>query len=207
MLRLFFPMLSIVVLCSQVFSAEPAVMNLMRSKYTTDSFIEAQFQMHIWWGVREREETKNGHLYIAPQNRFRVELGGETMVSDGKIYWQYSKKGAQVVIDNLSKLDLSYHPSQLLSTFLSKYSYRQEKVKDNQTVLNWTADDSSKGSLYADIVIDVITKTGEVTKLKVTDRNGNIQTFTFKKTVFGAKIPKEVFTFEVPDNIQVLDNR
>ncbi|HEX2958980.1 MAG TPA: hypothetical protein VHO70_19250 [Chitinispirillaceae bacterium] len=64
----------------------------MRKKYTTDSFIEAQFQMHTWWSVREREETKNGHLYIAPQNRFRVELGGETMVSDGKIYWQYSKK-------------------------------------------------------------------------------------------------------------------
>ncbi|HEX2958979.1 MAG TPA: outer-membrane lipoprotein carrier protein LolA [Chitinispirillaceae bacterium] len=117
------------------------------------------------------------------------------------------KKGAQVVIDNLSKLDLDYHPSQLLTTFLTKYSYRQSKVSGDKTVLNWTADDSSKESFYTNIVIEVITKSGEITKLKVTDRSGNIQTFTFKKTVFGAKMPKEVFTFEVPDNIQVLDNR
>ncbi len=206
MAKFLFSLLPIVILVSQVFSDEPAVMGMISKKYNAGSFIEAQFQQHTWWSVREKEETKNGRLFIAPQNKFRIELGNDVLASDGNTYWQYNKAANQVVIDNLCNLELSYHPSQLLSTFLTGYSYKEVEKSGNQTVLKWVADDSSK-SQYKEIEIRVVTKSGEVQKLKMTDRNDNVQTYSFKKTVFGAKIPKEVFTFEVPDDVQVLDNR
>ncbi len=206
MAKFLFPLLPIVILVSQVFSDEPAVMKLILKKYTSGSFIEAQFQLHTWWSVRERDETKKGRIFLAPQNSFRVELGNDILVSDGTTYWQYNKAGKQVVIDNFCNLELSYHPSQLLSAFLTGYSYKEVETSAAGTVLKWSADDSTK-SQYKEIEIRVITKSGEVQQLKITDRNDNIQTYSFKKTVFGAKIPKEVFTFEVPEDAQVLDNR
>jgi outer membrane lipoprotein-sorting protein len=96
MTKFLFPLLPIVILVSQVFSNEPAVMKLISKKYTPGSFIEAQFQLHTWWSVREREETKKGKIFLAPQNNFRVELGNDILVSDGKTYWQYNKAGKQV---------------------------------------------------------------------------------------------------------------
>jgi len=206
MAKFLFPLLPIVILVSQVFSAEPEVLKLISNKYSSGSFIEAQFQLHTWWSIREREEVKNGRIFLAPQNNFRVELGNDILVSDGKTYWQYNKAGKQVVIDNFCNLELSYHPSQLLSTFLTGYPYKEVEKSATRTVLKWSADDSTK-SQYKEIEIQVITKSGELQKLKMTDRNDNIQTYSFKKTVFGAKIPKEVFTFEVPEDAQVLDNR
>lgn len=207
MAKFLFSLIPIVILVSQVFSAEPAVMDLIRKRYTANSFIETQFDLHTWWSVREKEENKNGRFFIAPHNNFRIELGNEILVSDGNTYWQYNKKGRQVVIDKFCNLELSYHPSQLLSTFLTKYTYKEVEKSGNQTSLYWSSDDLSKESIYKNIEIRVITKSGEVQELKITDRNGNIQTYSFKKTIFGAKIPKEVFTFEAPDNVQVLDNR
>jgi outer membrane lipoprotein-sorting protein len=206
MTKFLFPLLPIVILVSQVFSNEPAVMKLISKKYTPGSFIEAQFQLHTWWSVREREETKKGKIFLAPQNNFRVELGNDILVSDGKTYWQYNKAGKQVIIDNFCNVELSYHPSQLLSTFLTGYSYKEAEKSATETVLKWSTDDPAK-SQYKEIELRVNTKSGEVQQLKMIDRNDNIQTYIFKKTVFGAKIPKEVFTFEVPEDVQVLDNR
>ncbi len=206
MAKFLFPLLPIVILVSQVFSAEPAIMKLVSNKYSSGSFIEAHFQLHTWWSVRERGEVRNGKIFLGPQDNFRVELGNDILVSDGKTYWQYNKAGKQVIIDNICNLELTYHPSQLLSTFLTGYSYKEVEKSATLTVLKWSDDNSTK-SQYKEIEIQVVTKSGEVQKLKITDRNDNIQTYSFKKTVFGAKIPKEVFTFEVPEDTQVLDNR
>lgn len=189
-----------------VFAAEPAVMPLVRKLYTVNSAMEAQFELKTYWSVREKEETKAGKLSIAPQNRFRVEVGNDLLVSDGQTYWQYSKKTAQVIIKNFSDLDLQMHPSQLLSTFLTNYEYVEKSNSNGVNVLSWNADSENKGG-YTAIEVSVESKTGEVKVLKLTDRNGNIQTYSFKKTVFGAKFSQKVFTFEVPQDAQVLDNR
>jgi outer membrane lipoprotein-sorting protein len=140
------------------------------------------------------------------ENRFRIELGGEVLVSDGSTYWQYSKSSAQVVINNLSELDQSVLPSRILSTYLTQYTYKEKSRTGKETELEWRADSGAQTN-YTAIDIRAVTKTGEVLTLQLTDRNNNIQTYTFKKSTFGAKIPKAVFTFEVPENVQILDNR
>lgn len=207
MVKSLFHLLFLLMITSQVVSAEPAVMALMRKKYSADSFIEVQFELNTWWSIREREEIKKGKLYIAPKDKFRVELGSETVVSDGLQYWHYNSKAAQVIIDYVKNFDPTYQPSKLLSSFLTGYNYKETFHTENETTLQWYADSLASETVYTKIEIQVNTRSGEVKTLKITDRNGNIQTYTFKKTVFGAKIPKEVFTFEVPDDIQVLDNR
>lgn len=207
MYKLSFLLLPIVIFSSKVFSLQPGEIDLINKKYSTESFIEAQFELKIWWNVREKEETKKGHLFLGSKDKFRVNIADETIVSDGLIYWQHSKKGAQVIIDSLSKMDVSTLPSKLLVSFFKNHSFKILEKNGNQTALKWVAGDSSVESSYKEIEISVVSKTGEIKKLKITDRSGNIQTFTFQKTVFNAKIPEEVFTFEVPDNAQVLDNR
>lgn len=197
---------SLILLCFQAYSEEPAVMELVKKKYTPQKTIQALFDMKIYWSVREREEHKSGKLYLAPANRFRVELENEVLVSDGNVFWQFSRRNNQVIIKNLRSVDFSQLPSHLLSTYLTEYSYKEKERTSRETVLFWNADSASE-SFYTAIHVWVSTETGVVNKLQLTDKNENVHTYTFKKTVFGSKIPEKTFTFEVPDGIQVLDDR
>jgi outer membrane lipoprotein-sorting protein len=191
----------------EVFPAEPEIQSLIKKKYNQNATIETQFDLHIWWSVRERKESKKGKLYLAPRDKFRLELGSETVVSDGKDCWQYSKKSGQVIIKNLQDLDLSYHPSKLLSSWLNDYSFTHKGTDGSATILFWKADSLSGNSSWDTIEVHASNKTGVVNELKLTDRNGNIHTYKFNKTSFNSKIPGEVFKFEVPGDAQVLDSR
>jgi outer membrane lipoprotein-sorting protein len=46
-----------------------------------------------------------------------------------------------------------------------------------------------------------------ISKCVMTDRNGNLFTYTFTKTLFGKKIPKEEFEFAIPTTARVIDMR
>lgn len=195
-----------VIFSFQVFSSEPAVLDLIRKKYNSKATIQTQINLIIYWSVREREEKKSGKLYIAPKDKFRVDLGSEILVSDGETYWQYSKKNSQVIIKHLDDIDLSWHPSQLLSTFLTGYSYNEKEKSGSETVLFWNSDKDSE-TFYTEIMVYAETKNGTIKKLRLTDRNRNVHTYIFNKTVFDAKTPAEVFRFEIPDEVQVHDDR
>jgi len=192
---------------AESFSAPATVQSLIRSKYNQNVSLETQFDMHIWWSVRERDEKKSGKLYIAPGDRFRVELESETVVSDGKSFWQYSEKSAQVIIKNLQDLDLSFHPSRLFSTYLSEYSFTEKQNDGSTAVLSWKADSTASKAPWSAIEVHASVKNGTVSELKLTDSSGNVYTYKFRKTVFNPKIPGKVFKFEVPGNAQVHDSR
>ena len=191
--------------CIQAFSAEPALMSQIRKKYNSKSSIHARFDLRIWWSIREKENNRSGDLYLASGNKFRVEMGDETVVSDGKVYWQYNRKSGQVIIKNLQDIDPASLPSQLLSSYFTKYTYTEKERSGTETVLAWDGD-SLSSTPYVSIGVKVETKSGIIKQLKLTDKNDNVNTYTFKKTDFTA-IPDKVFKFEVPDDAQVFDSR
>ena len=190
--------------CFELSAAESAVMSQIRQKYNKNSTIRSQFDLDIFWSVREKKEHKTGSLIIAPQNRFKVELNGEVFVSNGDRFWHYSKSISQVTIDNVARIDLSSLPSNLLQKFLFQYKYVEIEKNGSETVLEWKKD-IAENSVYTSMKVWA-SNSGEVTKLQMTDRNGNVNTYSFHKTIFGGKVPAGTFDFQVPKNAQVLNN-
>jgi outer membrane lipoprotein-sorting protein len=194
----------LVLFCFDVSAAEPAIMSKIRQKYNEKTTIRAQFDLDIFWSVREKSDHKTGSLIIAPQNRFKVEINGELFVSNGDKFWHYTKSPSQVVIENVAKIDLSSLPSNLLQKFLFNYTYIELQKNASETVLEWKKDPADS-SIYTSIKIWA-SSAGAVTKLQITDRNSNINTYTFHKTIFGGQVPTGTFDFQVPKNAQVLNN-
>lgn len=195
----------ILTFCFSLFASEPAVLTLIKKKYNQNSTIQSQLDLNIYWSVREKSEQKSGTLVLAPQNCFKIELNGETFVSNGQLLWHYNKSIAQVTIDKLSKVDVSSLPSNIFKTYLTQYSYTVKQKSDSEVILEWkkTAQDNS---IYDSITIWAVEKSGVVNKIQTVDRNGNINTYTFRNTIFGGKISGKVFDFQVPKNVQVLNN-
>jgi outer membrane lipoprotein-sorting protein len=171
---------------------EPFIMNKVRSLYTGKTTLETSFTLHIFWKVREKEETKNGRLYC-----------------DGETYWQNNKdeNGEQVVIKRFSDLDAASHPSHLLSTYLGNYVYHLKEERGATVVVEWKADTASRVSDASDIRLSIDRASGAITALFIVDKNGNESAYSFKKTKLGAKLPEALFDYKPPKGASILDLR
>jgi len=185
----------------------PPVLAALREKYAAGLTLRAEFDLEIFWKAREKTERKSGVLYAAPDDRFRLELGKNVWVSDGRTYWQYSAATSQVVIKKLLDVDLSMHPSQIIETYLFKYSYSVSEQNEKQAVLSWRASAADAGTDARAVTIWVDVKKMTLKKLLIVDRSGNESTYTFKKMITGEQPPASAFTFDVPQGVSVLDTR
>ena len=181
-------------------------MALVRKNYSGNSAVNAQFDLTTYWSVREREEKRSGELQLAAGEKFRVSLGKEVFVSDGKDYYQFSERNSQLVIKRLSDIDLSFHPSRMLSSFLTGRTFAEKGRKDGTVELAWSGSAEGAGG-FTSIVAFVEDKSGVITRLVLTDQDENINTYVFKRTVFNKPPPASTFRFNAPKGVEVIDMR
>jgi len=185
---------------------EPAVMALVRKNYSGKTAVNAQFDLTTYWSIREREEKKSGELQLAAGEKFRVVLGREVFVSDGKDYYQFSERNSQLIIRSLSDIDLSFHPSRMLSSFLTGRTFTEKGRGGGTVELAWSGKASDAGG-YKSITAFVEEKTGIIKTLRLVDEDDNINTYVFKKTVFDKPPSNNVFRFSPPKGVEVMDMR
>jgi outer membrane lipoprotein-sorting protein len=186
------------------FSAD--LQKVLKQKYAPTQSLYVEFEQSMYWNVREKTTRHTGSLMLAPGNKFNVALAKEFYVSNGTVCWHYSKNTNQVNIRHLRDLDLSIQPSYLLTTFLDKYRFT-EKERTKQQVILAAGNDTLANQEYSKVTITVQLPSGTVTALSFTDKNSNVQTYTFKKTVFDKKYVSQQFEFEVPPDAEVIDHR
>lgn len=174
----------------------------VKANYDKKSF-SFKFELSTYWSVREKTDKKTGSLFVTPDNKFNVTLGDETYISNGDTLWSYNKKVGQVTIQNVKKMDLSSLPSGILSQFLYKYTFVPKKV-NSSTVYEWVAENEPK-SRFTNLKLWADNK-NIITKIETTDNNSNVNTYIFSSIVFNKKVSSTMFAFQIPKNVQVLDN-
>jgi outer membrane lipoprotein-sorting protein len=183
------------------------VVETIRATYGAQTTLTTDFDLTIFWKVREKQESNSGGMQLAPGDRFRVELGPTTWVCDGQTVWQYSTKTNQVVIKRLLDFDISTHPSQMLATYVLGYDYRVLEENERQATLQWEADSAEASAFYQQITLTFDKRKNVVVSLVVIDRHGNQSTYQFKRTVFGEQMPRSTFELAIPKGADVLDER
>ncbi len=182
------------------------IVTQLRNKYSTNKSVNLAFDLTIFWSVRERYEKKSGELVFSPGEKFRLNMGSSTWVSNGQTYWQFSKNTNQVVIKSLLDIDLSLHPSSMMQSFLS-YTFNVFSSDDKSVILKWEGDPAKSDLPYKKIIINVDRKKMEISELTVTDDDSNESRYTFKKSKFGTAEPASTFEFSIPEGADVLDTR
>ncbi len=185
---------------------EPAIVKTVRQKYENAETLEAVFELNIYWAVREKQEKKKGHLWAGPSDKFRVELNKTTWVCDGRTFWQYAGHSEQVIVKNLLDVDLAFHPSRILSTYLTEPTFETIEETNRKIVVQSVPTEGTEGHIKS-ITLTVDKKSVDAEKLVIVDKNNNTSTYTFKKIRINHSIPNDTFTFEPPADAQILDMR
>jgi outer membrane lipoprotein carrier protein len=202
--RIFFVLLLFIQLTPA--APEPPLMNDVRAKFSSAKTIEASFTQKIWWAVREKEEQKTGRILIGQGDKFRVEIGDMTWVSDGTDCWQYSAVTGQVIIRRLADIDLAVHPSRIFSAYLSKSRYETVK-EDSLSATVESVPDTAVKTPTGKISVVIRKKDVSISSITTRDRNGNHTSYEFKKVKLNAPLRNDIFTFAIPEKAQVLDAR
>jgi outer membrane lipoprotein carrier protein len=186
--------------------ASTDLLQRIRRNYFKTSNIYIEFEQSIYWNVREKTTKNSGSIALAPGDKFRVVTANDLYVGDGSVCWQFSKNTNQVIIRNFRDLDRSTHPSYLLTTFLDRCRFTEKDRTKKQVILVAAADSTTLPG-YSSVEITVQTPSGTVTSLKFTDKNGNVHTYVFKKTVFEKQHSQRHFEFEAPPDADIIDHR
>jgi outer membrane lipoprotein-sorting protein len=186
---------------------EPPILKLIQEKYSGKTTFEAEFDLTIYWAVREKEEKRSGKFSVAPGDKFRVESSTTVWVSNGVTYWQYSRKNNQVLIKRLLDVDISMLPSSLIAEYLNAFEYKVVQDLPERCMLEGRPDAAHAQSDVVSLVVTVDKKSTVISRILVTDKDQNRSTYTFKKGRFGLVLAPAVFEYTPPAGATIIDAR
>jgi outer membrane lipoprotein carrier protein len=197
--------------CVPGVSAQTAdeMLERMREAYEDLRDVELRFSQRVWLPLAGIEQEARGTLTFKKDNRYRVETGDRTIVTDGKTVWSYSTATRQVLIDTFRLDEGALTPERVLlgppggytATVLGK-----ERLDGAAVVLLKLVPRDESATLTA---ARLWVHTGDwiVRKAEVEDGGGRLTTYRVERLRVNKGIPDSRFTFQVPDGVEAVDLR
>jgi outer membrane lipoprotein-sorting protein len=169
------------------------ILKSVSTKYKSFKSIKALFTIAIENGKDKTTETQKGTLYLKGQ-KYKLEIAGQDILSDGKTRWTYVKDANEVQIDNQRIDENSITPTNIFTIYekgwLSKYGANQ---KDSHMIELVPTDGKSKNIFKVKLSINKATKT--ITSAKIYDKSGSVQTITVDKLIPDGATDDTIYVF------------
>lgn len=154
-----------------------------------------------------RANSSSGTIYIKKNNKYRIETGGQVIVTDGQTSWSYSPRKKQVIIDNYKEEGNTFSPNKFLFNYPENF-YSDLEGEDNVggvscyiiklTPRNGGSVKSAK--IWIDKNEYLIRKVNVVT-------SESSNTYSLKDISLDAGISSSKFSFSPPAGVEVIDLR
>ncbi len=191
------------------------VIRRLQERFADMKSLSARFKRkHYWKLVDQTQETK-GRLYVQKPDRFRFETPVQTVVTDGKTAWTYSSVNEQVVMSNYRAVqdDRSYEKLLFDLILLGGYSDRfvpryVGEVRVNRKtchLVELIARQEESHIPYIRLWVD--RKVWLVRQVEYQNINDDVTTHMLSDLKVDKSIREEIFTFQPPEGVEVVDLR
>jgi len=169
----------------------------------------AEFDQHVRFGFSRIEQAFKGTLWMAKPRSYRVQTDQRVFVTDGNTVWSYSEANQQVLIDHYKEDQNSISPERFLLNLPKNYFtslLQPEKLGTiSAQVLKLTPKDDR--SFIKSVKIWVENDSWMVRKVQIEDVNETVTTYTITSMILNTRVPRSLFTFDPPDDSEVVDLR
>ncbi len=163
---------------------------------------EMEFELEIFWSIREKTESKDGKLLIRGDEEFDFTLDNSRWISDGVTVWQHSEENNQLVIKNFFDLGMSLRPATMFDRF-SNRNFEQVSV-EGESIWRWVGSDDPD---YTRIDV-LLSDNGDVFEwILFVDADDNESRYEFDSMNFLDSVDDSQFVFTVPEGVEVFDER
>ncbi|MEM6785620.1 MAG: outer membrane lipoprotein carrier protein LolA [Bacteroidota bacterium] len=178
-----------------------AVLDRIDRTYQTLRAVKASFSQHIGG------QTLEGTLAVQG-DQFRVELPGQTIVSDGETAWSYSESDNTVLISRVADDPAFFSPGELFLRYPERFDIEVvERTTWNGVLMDVlalspknTADEVEAATLYV--------RASDGVPVRVEVRSlGQSVTIGLSDIRLNPRLDASQFTFRVPRGAEVIDLR
>jgi outer membrane lipoprotein carrier protein len=185
------------------------VLARVRKKYDSVTDATLKFSQDVKFPLAGINQHVEGKLFLKKTNKYRVELEGQTIVTDGQTVWSYAVATNQVLIDRFKLNERMLSPERLLTTAPDEYTSRiagKEKLGSTGTVvLLLTPKDEASSVKSLKLWVDE--NTALVKQVVLVDVNGRETQYTVRTIDINTGLEDGRFVFEIPEGVEVVDLR
>ena len=185
------------------------MLDKVRQKYDSVNDAQLKFSQRVVFGVSKIEQKTNGTLFLKKKNKYRMELGSQTIVTDGKTVWSYSVPNNQVLIDNFKLDERSMTPERLLTgssgEFYTTLIGNEKLGKVDVVVLKLVPKDDE--SIIKSMKLWVDESTWFIKKVELVDVNGKETEYVVDDLQVNVGLQDSRFVFKIAEGVQVVDLR
>lgn len=150
-------------------------------------------------------ESNSGTAYMQGET-YKLEVEGQSIISDGKTLWTYLPESEEVMVSDPSDDENFITPIKLLTTYDKDYTMKY--AKSNEKGIKVVEMSNPKGE-FNKITMKINEAKLEIVSATISNRSGDAFTIKITKTIFDQDLDAKFFTFneKAHPNVDVIDMR
>ncbi len=173
------------------------VLDAVSNKFKSFKAVQSTFTLRVEDARGRVQGVKKGTVYMKDK-KYRVNIDGQEIYSDGANVWTYDENSNEVTITELDPSGSGITPQKLFTSFYDKdflYKLNGEKKVDSRTVqeIEMTPIDKTKAFHKVYLLVDKNTHT--VYSTRVLEKNGNVYSYTVNSLDGQSPLKDELFVF------------
>ncbi|MGA2623595.1 MAG: outer membrane lipoprotein chaperone LolA [Bacteroidota bacterium] len=192
------------------------ILSRLQKKYDKIQDATASFTQDVTFGVTKNEQSFKGTLWMKKGNKYHIEVEDQTIVTDGKSVWSYSKNTNQVLIDTYHDDPRSFSPDKVLVNVPQQYSatvLSKEGVSGGETIVlklipkerSSHSGESSTNLQWMKVWVD--RDEWLMKKIQILDVSDNLTTYVIEDLKLNTGLADDQFQYQIPRGAEVIDLR
>jgi outer membrane lipoprotein-sorting protein len=182
---------------AQFDAASKKVLDKVSDNYQSFNTLEADVVLLVE-SPQEKANSSTGRLSLERMSgKFKIDLGGQEIISDGTTQWTVLKDQAEVQINDADRDNNSLNPATIFTFYKTGYKGTSTGTSkaDGKTLDDITLVPTDTKQNVSKIELRVDRATSLIYDARVFDKNGSKFTYTIKKLSVNKAIPYSLFIF------------
>jgi chaperone LolA len=185
------------------------LLSRLQDRYRSVQDATVTFSEHVVFGVTKSENSFKGKFVMKKGNKYRIELEEQTIVTDGKSLWSYSRANNQVVINVYREDPKVFSPDKVLvnvpEDYVAAIVGKEEYRKHETTILKLTPKTKRSAVRWMKVWVD--DDGALMRKIQVYDASENTVTYELDEVLLNTGVADSRFAFVPPQKAEVIDLR
>lgn len=184
-----------------------ALLQRLQTRYRSLQGLRAQFTQTMQ-ADGSAAQTFSGTL-VAQGNRYRVEAGPQTFVTDGQTTWMYDTRRNQVVVNRYVANQTAFSPTTFFGTAGQRFRVTNVASSGNGAARTHTLTlaPRSASEMFQNVTLTMRDADNTVSRVEMRDGNGTTMRYELRNLQINPRIPTSTFTFRAPRGAEVVDLR
>ncbi|MBI5214942.1 MAG: outer membrane lipoprotein carrier protein LolA [Ignavibacteriae bacterium] len=184
------------------------ILSQLQKKYDGLKDATISFAQKMQFTVSKKEQSFVGKLTFKKGNKYKIEVGEQTIITNGKTVWTYSKSNKQVLVNDYQEEEDMLTPDKIMTALPKQFTSEtigKEKLGSlNTTVIKLFPKEKSSMQFMQAWVDE---SAWLMRKIQIHYLNGNTTTYSIDEIKLNTGISDSLFMFNAPKGVEVIDMR